>query len=76
MDDVARYNIQKGGPITPLMRANADYSNSGSALDNWILHHQEMKEKFLAKAEYEKFIKAAAADIEKELEKLLKDFNR
>lgn len=75
MDIVARYNIQRGKPISPLQRAAADYTNDGSMLDNLIMHRQEMMQRLVYdKRDYEELVEQASQDIYKALNDLLKDF--
>lgn len=74
MDIIARYNIQRGVPITLRHRTAADYSYNGDPIDTLILHRKEMYEKFLKGKEYDNFVKQSAKDIYTELDKLFNDF--
>lgn len=70
MDIVARYNIQRGKPITLLHQTAADYSYNGDPIDTLILQRKEMFEKFQEQKDYDAFVKQSANDIYKELVKM------
>lgn len=74
MDIVARYNIQRGKPISLLQRSAADYSYNGYPIDTIILQRKEMYDNFLEQKEYNDFVKQSAMDIYKELDKIFKQF--
>ena len=74
MDIVARYNIQRGKPITLLHQTAADYSYNGDPIDTLILKRKEMFDKFQEQKDYDKFVKKSAQDIYTELEKLFNGF--
>ena len=71
MDITARYNIQRGKPISLRQRTAADYSYNGDPIDTMILQRQEMYDKIIIyKREYDKFIKDTTAEIYKAVEDL------
>lgn len=70
MDIVARYNIQRGKPITLLHQTATDYSYNGDPIDTLILQRKEMFEKFQEQKDYDAFVKQSANDIYKELVKM------
>lgn len=76
MTEAARINLQKGVPEDKSFPWT-NYSPE-SALDNWILSHMKIREQLMIDREMDATAKAAAAElekrIEKELDKLLKDF--
>lgn len=76
MTEAARINLQKGVPEDKRFPWT-NYSPE-SALDNWILSHMKIREQLMIDREMDATAKAAAAElekrIEKELDKLLKDF--
>lgn len=75
MDITARYNIQKGKPISLRQRAAADYSYNGDPIDTLILQRQEMYDKLIIdKREYDKFIKDTSEEIYKAVEDLFNQF--
>ena len=76
MIEAARINLQKGVPEDK--RFPWTNYTPESALDNWILSHMKIQEQLMIDREMDATAKAAAAElekrIEKELDKLLKDF--
>ena len=76
MTEAARINLQKGVPEDK--RFPWTNYTPESALDNWILSHMKIREQLITDRELDATAKAAAAElekrIEKELDKLLKDF--
>ena len=76
MTTEARYNLQRGIPEDRTYKWT-DYTPE-SPLDYWILSRMKIREQIMTDRKLDEAAQAAAAElekrIEKELEKLLKDF--
>ena len=74
----ARLNLQRGVPENKLFPAT-DYTSDGSLIDQYILARVQKRDNagdriILDAAAYDALINQAARDIEKELDKLFKDW--
>lgn len=74
----ARYNLQRGIPENRLFPAT-DYTSDGSLIDQYILAKVQMRNNgqeriILDPAAYDALVNQAANDIEKEVEKLFKNW--
>ena len=74
----ARLNLQRGVPENKLFPAT-DYTSDGSLIDQYILARVQKRDNagdriILDAAAYDALVNQAAKDIEKELDKLLKDW--
>ena len=74
----ARLNLQRGIPENKLFPAT-DYTSDGSLIDQYILARVQKRDNagnriILDAAAYDALVNQAAKDIEKELDKLLKDW--
>ena len=74
----ARLNLQRGIPENKLFPAT-DYTSDGSLIDQYILARVQKRDNagnriILDAAAYDALVNQAAKDIEKELDKLFKDW--
>lgn len=74
----ARLNLQRGVPENKLFPAT-DYTSDGSLIDQYILARVQKRDNagdriILDAAAYDALVNQAARDIEKELDKLFKDW--
>ena len=74
----ARLNLQRGVPENKLFPAT-DYTSDGSLIDQYILARVQKRDNagdriILDSAAYDALVNQAAKDIEKEVEKLFKDW--
>ena len=74
----ARLNLQRGVPENKLFPAT-DYTSDGSLIDQYILARVQKRDNagdriILDVAAYDALVNQAAKDIEKELDKLFKDW--
>lgn len=74
----ARLNLQRGVPENKLFPAT-DYTSDGSLIDQYILARVQKRDNaedriILDSAAYDALVNQAARDIEKEVEKLFKDW--
>lgn len=74
----ARLNLQRGVPENKLFPAT-DYTSDGSLIDQYILARVQKRDNagdriILDAAAYDALVNQAAKDIEKELDKLFKDW--